>query len=176
MPTKKPRQLMSGLLTFLVPKMIPKMSYVIIFTSLIGDFCWASSQQELAPSIPYIECFNQAAAEYGVELPLLIAIAEKESGFNPKALNTKNLNGSFDIGIMQINSYWIKGPYVKSHFYEPCFNIKFGAYVLSDSLARWGNNWKGVGKYNARTPSKGYVYTTDLYPRYIKYVNLLSKN
>jgi len=150
---------------------------MVIFFSLASCLTMAATKDanpSSGHSIPYIECFNEAVTEYGVELPLLIAIAEKESGFNPRAINNKNADGSFDIGIMQINSSWIKGKYIKEHFYEPCFNIKFGAYVLSDNLARWGKNWRGVGKYNARTPSKGYVYTTDLYPRYIKYVELIS--
>lgn len=127
-----------------------------------------------AKEIPYIKCFIEASAKYSVELPLLVAIAEKESGFNPLAYNASNRDGSFDIGIMQINSYWIKGAYKKGHFVEPCFNIHFGAYVLSDSVRQWGYNWKGVGKYNARSPEKGYIYTKDLYPRYVKYVNIFS--
>lgn len=150
-------------------------THIILLCFLSSIPVLASSSPKNVANIPYMECFNEAVAEYGVELPLLVAIAEKESGFNPNALNTDNSNGSFDIGIMQINSSWIKGQYVRSHFYDPCFNIKFGAYVLSGSLARWGNDWYGVGKYNAKTPSKGYIYTTDLYPRYIKYVELLSK-
>lgn len=134
----------------------------------------AKASPSQATDIPYIKCFIDASAKYSVELPLLVAIAEKESGFNPRAYNSANTNGSFDIGIMQINSSWIKGPYQKDHFLEPCFNIHFGAYVLSDSVQRWGNNWKGVGKYNAKSPSKGYVYTKELYPRYVKYVQMFS--
>ena len=124
--------------------------------------------------IPYLECFKKAAHKYKVELPLLVSVAEKESKFNPKALNVDNENGSFDIGIMQINSWWIKVPYEKNHFYEPCFNIHFGAFVMADSLKTWGYSWYGVGKYNASTPSKGYVYSQDLYPIYVKYVRIFS--
>lgn len=134
----------------------------------------AKSLPRQVNEIPYIKCFIEASAKYSVELPLLVAIAEKESGFNPLAYNASNGNGSFDIGIMQINSYWIKGEFKKGHFVDPCFNIHFGAYVLSDSVRQWGYNWKGVGKYNARSPEKGYIYTKDLYPRYVKYVNIFS--
>ncbi len=148
---------------------------VILIVALSPSLsCAAKEFPRNIRDVPYIKCFVNASAKYRVELPLMLAIAEKESGFNPRALNSANSNGSFDIGIMQVNSYWMKGVYKKEHFYEPCFNIHFGAYVLSDSIARWGNNWKGVGKYNARSLAKGYVYTTDLYPRYVKYAQMLS--
>lgn len=122
--------------------------------------------------LPFKSCFIEAANKYkahGVEVALLVAIAEKESAFNPKAYNGNNENNSFDVGIMQINSYWIKPPYLLASFYEPCFNIEFGAYVLADALSSHGYSWLGVGKYNARSLHKGYKYTSELYPIYKKW-------
>lgn len=166
-----------GLLIFVVFVMCEVRTAHIVSLALVLIPSFLSARPTLparVSDIPYIECFKKAAYNYKVELPLLVAVAEKESGFNPKALNRDNKNGSFDIGIMQINSWWIKVPYEKNHFYEPCFNISFGAFVMADSLKSWGYNWYGVGKYNASTPSKGYVYSQELYPIYVKYVRIFS--
>ena len=51
--------------------------------------------------------FVEAGKKYGIDPQLLWAIAKTESQLNPNALNQNNKNGSYDIGIMQINS-WIK--------------------------------------------------------------------
>ena len=53
-------------------------------------------------------CFEEAGKKYGISPQLLWAIAKTESNFNPTAVNY-NKNGSFDYGLMQINSAWYKG-------------------------------------------------------------------
>jgi len=43
----------------------------------------------------------------GGDIPKLVCTALKESSFNPRALNTKNTNGSWDWGLFQLNDrYW----------------------------------------------------------------------
>lgn len=150
-----------------------KIFHSFVVLTMVSNCAYSVIPEDLS-QVPYLDCFQKEANNRGVELAILLAIAEKESEFNPNALNVSNADGSIDVGIMQINSYWIKPPYVKEHFFEPCFNISFGAYVLRDSLERWGNNWVGVGKYNANSLYKGYVYTSDLWGRYNKYVRLIS--
>lgn len=99
----------------------------------------------------YNSCFFEAAEYYGVNPYLLITIARVESGMNPKALN-RNRNGSYDIGIMQINTSWI--PYLKKHgihpgyLWHPCYNIYIGAMVLRQCINLYKNTWKAVDCYN----------------------------
>jgi len=50
-------------------------------------------------------CFEEAAEKYDLSADLLKAIARVESGFKPDAVN-KNKDGSYDYGLMQINSRW----------------------------------------------------------------------
>src|SRR5512146_3326267 len=52
---------------------------------------------------PY--CFDEAGAQYGITPQILRAIAKVESNYNPRAINW-NTNGSYDFGVMQINSIW----------------------------------------------------------------------
>lgn len=116
--------------------------------------CCALSAQA-GESLPYGDCFQSAAQHYGVAAELLQAIALAESQFDPLALNTTNHDGSWDIGLMQINSRWL--PLLEStgvsaaQLYDPCTSIWVGAWVLAGNVARYGYGWNAVGAYNAGT-------------------------
>lgn len=111
---------------------------------------------------PYEQCFIHAAEqykEYGVEAPHLKAIAWQESKFKSDAFNDKNATPSEDIGVMQINSWWLDRhlkPYniTKEKLYEPCLNIHVGAWVLANELKNRDDFWEAVGYYNAKTKWK----------------------
>lgn len=98
-------------------------------------------------------CFEEAGEMYGVAPELLWSIAKAESNFNPQAIN-RNKNGSFDFGVMQINSSWSKklGKELWGALGDPCTNVKVGAWVLANCFADYGYTWKAVGCYNSRTP------------------------
>jgi soluble lytic murein transglycosylase-like protein len=111
-------------------------------------------------------CWEQAAHRYGVNTYLLYAIAKTESNLNPKAIN-RNANGSYDIGLMQINSSWL--PTLRRYgvsekdLYEPCINIQVGAWVLANNMQRMGNSWNAVGAYNAKSQKLREKYALKVY-------------
>jgi hypothetical protein len=112
-------------------------------------------------------CFEQAALTYNINPLLLWAIAKVESNFNPYALN-KNKDGSYDIGIMQINSSHLKtlekyGLIDKRYIWEPCYNIHVGAWILSKCIQKFGYSWEAIGCYNAVTPWKRKKYSYKVY-------------
>lgn len=41
-------------------------------------------------------------------VPVVTCLAEKESNFNPKAINRHNVNNTKDHGLLQINDIWMK--------------------------------------------------------------------
>lgn len=106
----------------------------------------------------HAHCFELAAQRYQVPVQLLKAIAMQESGGRADAINRSNTNGSYDIGMMQINSFWL--PKLARHgiqeqdLFDPCVSVLVGAWVLSDNFARLGYNTQGLGAYNARSPDK----------------------
>ena len=77
-------------------------------------------------------CFEEAGSQYGISPQLLWSIAKTESNFNPRAIN-RNGNGTYDYGLMQINSSWAKRlGKTWNELGEPCTNVKVGAWVLAD--------------------------------------------
>lgn len=94
---------------------------------------------------------------YGVSPSLLKAMATVESSLRPGAMNADHLlkTRSVDIGLMQINSRWLKREpfkslgYVQEHLLDPCTNVKVGAWVLANSFRTHGQTWEAVGAYNA---------------------------
>lgn len=115
-------------------------------------------------SHPY--CFEEAAARYGLPIETLKAVSKQESGMRADIPPSWNTDGSYDIGIMRINSNWYHwSPYVRDlwpQIEEPCTNVMVGAWILAGCLRQYGNTWEGIGCYNSRTPSKRDKYARDI--------------
>ena len=105
--------------------------------------------------------FLEAAKYYKVPPQLLWAIAKKESKFNPNAKN-KNKNGTYDIGLMQINTIhakelWDKYKISQKDLYNPKLNIFVGAMILEKCLKKHKNNLQnGITCYNGRIRNNPY--------------------
>lgn len=112
----------------------------------------------------YAFCFDEAGKQYGINPVLLKSIARTESNFNPKAIN-KNQNGSIDIGLMQINSFWVKslGLDADRLISNPCYNTMTGAKILKQCIDRHGYTWEAVGCYNATSKPKKVRYSWKIF-------------
>lgn len=91
---------------------------------------------------------------------ILWGIAKDESNLNPYAVN-KNKNGTYDLGLMQINTVHLPelkklGLEPKDLFY-PETSIAFGAHILSKCFEKHGQNWKGLTCYNGRIDGNDYA-------------------
>ncbi|MDA8090361.1 MAG: lytic transglycosylase domain-containing protein [Nitrospiraceae bacterium] len=122
------------------------------------------------PALASAFCFEQAGAEYGVSPRLLWSIAKVESGFAPQAVNW-NQNGTYDYGLMQINSAWAKqlGPGIWWSLGDPCTNVKAGAWILAQCFRRYGYTWEAVGCYNASNERKRQEYARKVYAVFKRY-------
>ncbi|WP_279612241.1 lytic transglycosylase domain-containing protein [Burkholderia sp. BCC0397] len=104
------------------------------------------------------DCWTRAGDRHGIDPLLLVAIAKVESALNPRAMNW-NRNGTYDIGLMQINSSHLPrlvkvGVTHKRLIDEPCTSIDTGASILAGFIDRHGYTWNAVGAYNAGSSAK----------------------
>ena len=120
----------------------------------------------LAIMPPATACWDAASQRYGVNMHLLYAIAKTESGLNPRAIN-RNADGSYDIGLMQINSRWLptlrKYGLSEEQLFDACTSINVGAWILAQNMHRLGNTWNAVGAYNARSDDRRLRYAMKVY-------------
>ncbi|TFY90769.1 invasion protein IagB [Pseudomonas kairouanensis] len=106
----------------------------------------------VTPAFAY--CWGEVASRYDIEPELLQAIAAVESGYRADAMNHANRNGTWDIGLMQINSIHLPrllklGITEERLLAEPCLSVEVGASILAGFIQRFGYNWTAVGAYNA---------------------------
>jgi len=100
-------------------------------------------------------CWESAAQRYGVSAQLLYAVAQTESGLNPRAVNRSHVarTGTYDIGLMQINSGHLsrlaRFGISEQDLFEPCVNLNVGAWLLATTFSKHGVTWEGIGAYNA---------------------------
>ena len=118
---------------------------------------------------------------------LVEAIALQESGLNPFTVNIAGRSYypatrekakqliqkaiaaglSFDVGKMQINSWWMERYDIDPlSLLDPAINESWGTWILAEEIARYGLNWKAVGKYHSPDPERGRRYAWLVYRHY----------
>jgi len=137
--------------------------------------------------LEYMETVSQ---QYGVPLGLMVAISSVESRFNPWALNIAGKSyfpdskkaalekleesagiESFDVGIMQINSLWLRRFKISaSDAMEPHVNILLGAYILNENFIAYGPGIKAVAAYHSPNRDRGSRYAKEVWRYYQAYI------
>jgi soluble lytic murein transglycosylase-like protein len=117
---------------------------------------------------PLSACFDLASRSYGVSASLLRAVAMQESRMNPLAFN-RNRNGSWDAGLMQINSSWL--PVLRRHgiqmqdLWDPCTSVMVGAWIMGANFRTMGVTTQALGAYNAAHPVLRETYARKILAR-----------
>jgi soluble lytic murein transglycosylase-like protein len=136
---------------------------------------------DVAPSLPAyahvsqeaVRCVAQASARYEVPELLLHGILMKEGGRMGQAV--RNRNGTYDLGLAQINTSWLThfaryGVRLEHLLNDTCTNLSASAYILKQNYYRLGGDWfKAIVAYNigpnnwtATRYAIGYRYATDV--------------
>lgn len=105
----------------------------------------------------YAACLSEASAAFGLSENLLRAIKQVESGKSLAAPVSTNTDGSEDIGLYQINTFWLsrldERGITRRGLLDPCVNTFAGAWILSQAVDDAGGSiWGGVGIYHSRKP------------------------
>ncbi len=98
----------------------------------------------------FSEYFSDAGRKYNISPVLLRCIAETESSLNVNAIH-RNDDRTYDVGIMQINSFWkdiLKEKRWELTVKNPRYNILVGAWILANCVQRFGYTWQAVSCYH----------------------------
>jgi soluble lytic murein transglycosylase-like protein len=152
------------------------LALLLSYAALVGAKEWDS-------------CYKSAADFYEVDYRLLLSIALVESGNHPytinlggkgykyndeqaalAALETLDAEGSYDLGLMQVNSAWFRANDIPFELgFDPCFNIKFGAYILAVEIyAAKGDLTEAVKRYHSPYKRWQDKYITKILNQYNK--------
>lgn len=113
------------------------------------------------PASSRTQCVDSAARRFNVNPQLILAVMRTEGGTTGKV--TWNKNGSYDMGLMQINSIHLPelaqlGYSRDTLINNGCANIFAGTYKLRQAIDGGQDFWHGVSRYHSKTPEKGAVY------------------
>lgn len=149
-------------------------------------FCFLIFFLVALPAQAYEKIFSRHCKAANVPREIAMAIARQESGLNPNCVNVAGEdhfpatraeaekiikraaaeNKSYDVGLMQINSQWIKKWKIDPcSLLDPDANIRAGIRILSEEIKRHGMNWKAVGAYHSPTPARAMQYANQVFGR-----------
>lgn len=125
----------------------------LIFILLLPFICFANENA-------YDALFVKYSKIHRIPSQLLWAIAKTESNFNPSAINKANDNGTYDIGLMQVNSIHEENlkklGLTLNDLYDPEINVRYASAYLAKCFKKWGFNYKGLNCYNGRISNNNY--------------------
>ncbi|KML20826.1 type III secretion system protein [Leclercia adecarboxylata] len=101
------------------------------------------------------DCITEAAQCFKINPLLIKAIIWHESKNQQKVINYNN-NKTVDVGVMQINTVhfsMLKSRGIDEQLLRQnsCANVYSGAWILKQSINRYGYTWDSVGSYHSRT-------------------------
>ena len=116
-----------------------------------------------------VECVAEVSRRYQIPVALLGGVLAQERGRLGQA--SRNKNGSWDFGPMQINSAWLKffAPYgITEHRlrHDGCANLAVGAWIIRYEQGRAkGDLWQAVGRYHSHRPDLAAAYQAQVAAR-----------
>lgn len=111
-------------------------------------------------TVPYLACMGLVASLYGLPPRVLPSIQAVEGG--APGVVSHNRNGSDDLGVMQVNTLWLRplsrytglpAPVIRERLIgKPCFNIAAAGAILRVYLdAAHGDLMQAIGDYHSHT-------------------------
>ena len=112
-------------------------------------------------------CVLMAANTYQVPPQVMVGIMHVEGGTIGRAAGP-NINGTYDLGPMQVNTSWL--PELSDTWHvsrstayqwvrdDGCVNVHVAAWILKQKILQGGTLFEGIARYHSATPSLGRAY------------------
>ena len=118
-------------------------------------------------AVPFLACMALVAQFYHLPPRVLPSIQAVEGGFVGNV--SRNLDGSYDLGVMQVNTLWLEPlarvsrlPMVEVRrrlVNDACFNIAAAGAIMRVYLNETGGDLlRAVGNYHSHTPALSSAY------------------
>ena len=111
-------------------------------------------------------CIFAASQTYAVPPSVILGVLKVEGG--KVGMANRNKNGTYDLGLMQINTIWVpdlarywgvpESVAVKYLRDDACVNIGVGAWILRTKMDQTGSLYDGIAHYHSATPHLGSKY------------------
>jgi hypothetical protein len=112
-------------------------------------------------------CLLMASNTYQVPAAAMIGIMHVEGGRVGQEAGP-NVNGTYDLGPMQVNTHWLPQLSQLWHVNEHtarlwvrdngCVNVHVAAWILRQKIVETGSLFGGIAHYHSATPGIGYAY------------------
>jgi hypothetical protein len=112
-------------------------------------------------------CLLMASNTYHVPAAVMISIMQVEGGHLQQEAGP-NVNGTFDLGPMQVNTRWL--PQLARTWHvsnatakawvrdDGCVNVHVAAWILRQKINETGSLWGGIAHYHSASPWLGPQY------------------
>ena len=135
------------------------LTYLIFSTLAVGSTALAQVEPELSPVT--WDCLEQTCRAFDVPLALIIGLMDMESGQVGRV--SRNKNGSYDIGPMQINSSWLgklgAAGIDENHLRNNgCVNVAAAGWLLRSLLASEPSVQEAIARYHSPNKDRGQKY------------------
>ena len=148
----------------------------LVFFLFLASFSFSATAETIHAKLGSEPCWDAAAKYHGLDPWLLYSVAYVESRHNPTVVSGRNRNGTYDIGMMQINSIWLpelrRYGISESTLKNACASTYVGAWIMAKNIRRYGYTWQAIASYNVgsvETRSRrviGYGYAKKVYDAY----------
>jgi hypothetical protein len=115
----------------------------------------------------FAACVLLAANTYQVPAAVMIGIMNVEGGHVGQEVGP-NVNGTYDLGPMQVNTRWLPALQKTWHVNAStarswvrdngCVNVHVAAWILRQKINDAGSLWGGIAAYHSATPHHGMPY------------------
>lgn len=131
--------------------------FLLILAAVIAAICaYRKCEREFrlsAHPLEYTEYVEASAEEFGLDSYLLYAVIKTESSFDPSAVSGVGARGLMQI--MEETFDWIQfrlgeeGLTVYDDMFDPKLNIRYGAYLMSYLLEKFGDVREAAAAYHS---------------------------
>lgn len=126
-------------------------AWIIAYTQKLAEDekRWAGHSQSLPQrALPWQPTIQWIALRAGVSVPLVNALIEQESSFNPNALGPRTKGGERAIGLMQLMPSTARAMGLNAH--DPVQNLWGGTWYLANLIRAYrGDSALALAAYNA---------------------------